>query len=398
MAFWDGRLKRRTPEGTAPEASGAAPRACDLAPRANARTPPPPPVREAVFVRRHADDWRRIETTLRDATAPDPDALADGYVRVGDDLAYAKTFYPGSPTAAYLNDLSSEIHSKVYRNRREERGRFWRFWTDEIPLAVYRSRRAFVVSFLLFWGAFAVGALSASGDGEFARMLLGDPYVWMTEANIADGDPFAVYKDGRGSDMTAFFVWNNTLVAFMTFIGLFSLVSLPAGSLGTAWMLVSNGIVIGAFFQLFAKEGLVYEWFRVVFIHGMPELTGIVVAGGAGLTMWDALLFPGTYPRLTAFKRGALRGIKICVALVPVFAYAAFLEGNITRRTEMPHWLSWTIIGLSGAALVYYFVIRPWQLGRREAAGGGAPAPAPGASGAQVTLDDLAPANPDARG
>ncbi|MEL6615223.1 MAG: stage II sporulation protein M, partial [Bacteroidota bacterium] len=296
----------------------------------------------------------------------DPDALTDGYVHVGDDLAYAKTFYPGSPTAAYLNDLSADVHSRVYRNRREERGRFVRFWTEEVPLAVWQSRSAMLVSFLLFWGAFAVGVLSASGDAEFARFMLGDGYVNMTEANIEEGDPFEVYKDERMGDMASYIVWNNIRVSFAVFTGIFFLVGVPAGSFGAAWTLISNGISIGAFFHLFAKEGLTLEWMRVVGIHGVPELSAIVIAGGAALTMWNALLFPGTYPRMTAFRRGAIRGLKIILALLPLWLYAGLLEGFVTRRTEMPLAISLVILIGSGAFVVWYFGILPWIVGRRS--------------------------------
>lgn len=323
----------------------------------------PVALREAVFVRRRSPSWEAFEALL-EAPDADPDALADGYVRLGDDLAYAKTFYAGSATAAYLNDLSGQAHARIYRNRREERGRLVRFWTHEVPLAVFASRRALVASLLLFLGAVGVGLLSAAGDDGFVRLILGDSYVNMTLANVEDGDPFAVYKDMREIDMVLGIAVNNIRVSFITFAGFFPEGMVPAASLGTGSILVSNGIMVGAFAHLFAAEGLVGDWFRVVFIHGMLELTAIVIAGGAGLTMWNAAFFPGAYPRATAFRRGAIRGLKILIGLVPVFALAALLEGVVTRQTEMPLWASLLVIGGSAAFLVYYFIVLPAQRGR----------------------------------
>lgn len=320
-------------------------------------------MREAVFVRRRAAAWRALEGLL-DARGPDPDALAEAYVGLGDDLAYAQTFYPGSATAAYLNDLSAAAHRRIYRNRREERGRLVRFWTHEVPLAVYEARGALLASFLLFWGAFAVGVVSAAGDGTFARLLLGDAYVNMSLANIEAGDPFAVYKDMRQTDMVALIAFNNVRVSFVAFAGLWPDVMLPAGSLGTGWIVVSNGIGIGAFAQLFWGEGLTLEWLRVVMIHGTLELAALVVAGGAGLTMWNAVLMPGTYPRMVALRRGAVRGLKLIIGLVPVFVTAAILEGVVTRQTEMPLAASLLVIGGSAAFLAFYFVILPLRRAR----------------------------------
>jgi len=315
-------------------------------------------VREAVFVRRRSPHWRELETLL-DRPAPDPDALASAYVHLGDDLAYAKTFYPGSATAAYLNDLSAQAHAHVYRNRREERGRFVRFWTHEIPLAVYEARHALLASLVLFLGAVFVGVVSSMGDAEFVRLILGDAYVSMTRAHIEAGDPFAVYKDMHPADMALGIAFNNVRVSFLAFAGLFQLVPVPAASVGTGSVLVFNGIMVGAFAHLFAAEGLLLDWFRVVFIHGMLELSAIVIAGGAGFTMWNALFRPGTYPRLVALQRGARRGLKIVVGLVPVFAVAALLEGAVTRLTEMPLAASLAVILGSLAFLLWYFVALP---------------------------------------
>ena len=324
-------------------------------------------MREAVFVRRRSPSWQALEALL-DEPRPDPDALADAYVRLGDDLAYAKTFYAGSATAAFLNDLSATAHARIYRNRREERGRLVRFWTHEVPLAVWESRRALVASLALFLGAVFVGVVSSAGDEGFVRLILGDGYVNMSRANVAAGDPMAVYKEMRELDMVLGIAFNNVRVSFMAFAGVLPIAKVPAASVGTGWILVSNGVMVGAFAHLFAAEGVMGEWFRVVFIHGTLELAAIVIAGGAGLTMWNGVLVPGTYPRLVALRRGASRGLKIVVGLVPVFVAAALLEGVVTRRTEMPLWASLAVILGSAAFLVGYFVVLPALRARHPAA------------------------------
>ncbi len=320
-------------------------------------------LREAVFVRRRAPTWRTLEALL-DADGADPEALADAYVRLGDDLAYAKTFFPGSAAAAYLNDLSAQAHARIYRNRREERGRVVRFWTHEVPLAVYHARGALLASLVLFLSAVAVGVVSSQGDAGFVRLILGDGYVNMSQANVEAGDPFAVYKDAREIDMVLGIAFNNVRVSFAAFAGFFPGVPVPGGSVGTGWVVITNGIMVGAFAHLFASQGLAADWLRVVMIHGTLELAAIVVAGGAGLTMWNAVLLPGTYPRLVALQRAARRGLTIVVGLVPVFLVAALLEGVVTRRTDMPLAASLVVILGSLAALVGYFVVLPAVRGR----------------------------------
>jgi hypothetical protein len=50
------------------------------------------------------------------------------------------------------------------------------------------------------------------------------------------------------------------------------------------------------------------------------------------------------------------------MGLVPVFIMAGFLEGFVTRHTDMPAILSLAIIVGSLAFIVYYFIIYPLQL------------------------------------
>jgi hypothetical protein len=54
---------------------------------------------------------------------------------------------------------------------------------------------------------------------------------------------------------------------------------------------------------------------------------------------------------------------------MPVFLAAAFLEGFITRHTDMPVWLSLFILLSSLTFILYYFVIYPRMLTRRIASG-----------------------------
>jgi uncharacterized membrane protein SpoIIM required for sporulation len=95
------------------------------------------------------------------------------------------------------------------------------------------------------------------------------------------------------------------------------------------------------------------------------ELTAIVIACGAGVVMGTSYLFPGTSSRLDAFKKGAKDGVKIVIGLVPVFAAAAFFEGFITGLYKMHIVLNILILGLSGAFIIWYFIIYPIRLKKR---------------------------------
>jgi len=317
-------------------------------------------MQEVVFLRNNTDKWKRFEALLRDRETVKPDALADGFVEVTDDLAYAKTFYPGSKTTQYLNGLAAEVHQALYRNKKEDRSRFFRFWKKELPLEIRRSHRAILLSLVIFALAVGIGILSAANDRGFVRLILGDSYVNMTLAHIEQGDPMAVYKQMNQFDMFVSIALNNIWVAFLAFsMGVFC-------SFGSVFVLFKNGVMLGAFHYLFYQQHLLWRSLLVVYIHGSLEISVIVIAGGAGMVMGNSLLFPGSYPRKTAFIRGAKRGLKIVIGLVPIFIVAGFLEGFVTRYAEMPIVLSLSIILGSLSFILWYFGYYPYLVEKKH--------------------------------
>lgn len=307
---------------------------------------------EVVFLQQNAEKWERFERLLGEDDV-DPDRLADLYIELTDDLAYAQTFYPDSDTTRYLNDLASRAHQEVYQTRSETWRRLRTFWTQEIPAILATTRTPQVLSLVVFLLSVGIGTLSAAYDPGFVRLILGDAYVNNVLASIEQGDPMAVYKEMHQVPMFLGIALNNIRVAFYAF---------AAGvlcSVGTGVVLVQNGVMIGAFHYLFYEYGLLGRSLLVVYIHGTLEISAIVVAGAAGFVMGNGLLFPGNYPRLTSFRRSAKRGLKIVVGLVPVFGAAAFLEGFVTRYTQMPVAVSLLIIGASLAFVIGYFFIYP---------------------------------------
>ena len=54
--------------------------------------------------------------------------MARQFTELVNDLGYAKTFYPHSKVTTYLNGLASRIYLGIYKNKREDGSRLWRFW------------------------------------------------------------------------------------------------------------------------------------------------------------------------------------------------------------------------------------------------------------------------------
>jgi uncharacterized membrane protein SpoIIM required for sporulation len=315
-------------------------------------------VREGQFIQQNIEKWKiyQYEPTT------DPDEMAERFTELVNDLGYAKTFYPQSKVTAYLNNLASGIYLGIYKNKKEESSRIVRFWKKELPLVIRKYHRELLYSFLIFLIFALLAAISAANDQEFVRGVMGNDYIEMTEQNIAKGDPFGVYKDRDSLSMFLWIAVHNVQISFMIFI------SGIAACLGTVWLLFTNGVMLGAFQYYFFSKGLGWASVLVIWIHGTLEISSIIIAGAAGLVLGKSLIFPGSFKRLPSLKRGARDGIKMMIGLVPVFIAAAFLEGFVTRYSTMPVWLSLSILISSACFIIWYFVIYPVRLERREKA------------------------------
>lgn len=311
-------------------------------------------MREALFIKQNSVRWKEYEKLSTD----DPDVLAERFICITDDLAYAKTFYPQSKTTAYLNNLASGFHQSIYKNKKESTHRFVEFWKHELPLLFKKYQPELIFSFTFFLTFFFVGILSARYDDSFIRFILGDEYVNMTNANIAKGDPFGVYKSSNEYMMFYAIAKNNLYVTVLTYLsGIFF-------SIGTVFVLFKNGVMLGAFEYLFFSKGLGLQSILVIWIHGTLEISSIIIVGGAGLILGNSILFPKTYNRLVSLKKGAKDGMKITIGILPIIVIAAMFESFITRHTEMPSWLSILILLGSFLFIVFYVIIYPQYLSK----------------------------------
>lgn len=314
-------------------------------------------MRESTFLKQNEKKWKDFEQVLR-AKRKDvsPDDIAGLFIEVTDDLSYARTHYPSSNTTKYLNELAAKVHLSIVRNKRERKNRIWTFFKFELPSIMADSQWKMLYSFIVFMIGIGVGVVSTLYDENFLRLILGDGYVNETLANIERGDPLGIY--GSGGEVSSFLgiTMNNLRVGLMIFVmGLLC-------SVGSAWLIFTNAVMVGAFQSFFYMHGLLGESFQVVYIHGTFELSMMVIEGAAGFTLGNAILFPGTFTRLESLKRGAIRGLKIALGVMPFTIVAGFLEGFVTRYTDMPLALSLLIILGSLTVVVYYFIIYPLQL------------------------------------
>ena len=311
-------------------------------------------MREAAFIKQNKQKWLDFEQQIFAKNIQNPDDLASLYIHLINDLSYAQTYYPKSKTILYLNNLAAKSFQKIYKNKKEDNNELVYFFKTEVPLIVYNYRRYLAYAFLFFVVFLLIGAVSAANDHTFVRLILGDSYVNTTLENIEKGDPLAVYKSGSNWGSHIGITINNLKVGLLSYIyGIFA-------GVGTVFILFKNSIMVGAFQYFFYEQGVFGESVRGIWIHGSMEIFAMVVEAMAGLILGASILFPDTFSRYNSLKQGVRDSLKIVIATFPFTIAAGFLEGYVTRYSNiMPNWLSIGIILTTLSAISFYFIIYP---------------------------------------
>jgi len=317
-------------------------------------------VKETEFIAQNKDKWANFEQSYA-TERKDPERLSSLYVDMIEDLGYAQTFYSRRTVRVYLNRLASKVFLGVHKfaNPEKRTAVFDSLFID-LPLEIYRTRKAIFFSFLSFLLYAFLGAITTYYYPDFPRTILGNGYVEQTLTNIENGNPLAIYDKSHPWMMFYAITSNNLQVAFLVFaLGFFA-------TLGSHILLFFNGVMLGSFQLFFASQGLLQTSFLGIWIHGSFEISTIILAGAAGITLGKGWLFPKNYTRRQSQQMAIFRSLKLMFTLVPFIILAGFLESFITRHYQLfTDWSKWAIIFFSFALIIFYYLVYPMLIARR---------------------------------
>ncbi|MEI2665292.1 stage II sporulation protein M [Rossellomorea sp. LJF3] len=311
------------------------------------------------FVKQHRDDWKALEDLLgtlrkrKNMTGTTIDRFNRLYQKAAQNLSYSQTYFPEEEVTDYLNGLVSKSHNLFYKDQITS-GKQIRHFFSTTFIGLLLDQWKFVVLAMVL---FTVGAL-----GAFLSVVNDPLHLYsILPAEMSQGvDPGNLGKsDGEvnSSIMSAAIMTNNIKVAFLAFAG-----GVTFGLL-TMYMLVYNGIIVGALAAVFWHQGMSYEFWAYIVPHGMIELTAIFIAGGAGLLMGYKLFVPGRFTRGYQLKEQAKRSVQLLLGTIPLFVIAGIIEGFITPAAiSLP--AKYMVALLTVAGLILYVAIGRLRLGR----------------------------------
>lgn len=288
------------------------------------------------WIARREPNWKRLDALLKQVEkkglkslqANEIKELASLYRSVSADLARSRTHQVGNTLVQDLQILTSRAYNQIYQgSRRQEWQAVIDFYKWGFPATVQQTSGYIAAATALFLLGCAIAWWFTWQDPVFMSLIVPESLIekvrdkhelWM--GSIVGIEPLA------SSGITI----NNIKVSFAAIAG-----GITAGAF-TVYILFFNGISIGAVATLVGQNNLAYPFWAFVFPHGALELPAIFFAGGAGLLIARAILFPGKYKRGDALKFYGSQASQLVFGIVPMLIIAGTIEGFYSPSPLVP--------------------------------------------------------------
>jgi len=299
---------------------------------------------------RLAEILTRVETRgLQSLSRKELDELGHLYRLASSHLARARVQGERAEVVEYLNRLVARAHGQVYRVRPATGRRIMDFFLAEVP-RTFRRMWPFAAAAAGMFALAAVGAhIAVTLNEESADLLLPPSLIERSRADFESGRVEWWAPEGLGPWMSSQIMTRNIQVAFFAFAGGIT------ACLGTVWVLIANGMMLGALAAFYTQHGFGLEFWSLIAPHGMLELAAIFICGGAGLRLGWSLIDPGDYTRRDALVVAGREAVRLVVGAIPMFVAAGLIEGFITP-VRMPPVVKLLFACLTAALLMLYLL------------------------------------------
>jgi len=309
------------------------------------------------FVSERSPTWVELEGLVERAGTRPSRLGADGVRRLGEcyraataDLALARRRFPGDPVVVRLERLVQRGRQGVYHSP-SSRTSVWEFFANGYWRRVRERKAILAIAFLALALPTLLGGFWAWRDPGPASGLVPSKYQTVTQPR-APGNALGLTVDQESAMASKIFT-NNIGVTFFAFAG-----GLLLG-LGTLYVLLENGVLLGVVGGLAIGSGNGRSFFELVTAHGVLELSCIIVSGAAGLRLGWSIIDPGNRTRGEALREEARAAIEIVLGTAPWLVVAGLVEGFLTPSgTGLPIVLA---VGLSLGAIYWGLVL--WRGG-----------------------------------
>jgi uncharacterized membrane protein SpoIIM required for sporulation/uncharacterized RDD family membrane protein YckC len=324
------------------------------------------------LVRRQRAEWDEYQKLLKQARENGLDGLGETkvsrfaalYREMAADLARART-YGGSPELLYtMERLVGFGHNLFYRPPTRSWSRFLAFAGGGFAALARRCWKPILAASVLFYLPTLLTFTAVRREPELENQLLSGEMLARVEESVDKerrGEGYVEVPEVYMPAMASSLISNNVQVTFLAFAG-----GILAG-LGTGWILVLNGVMLGSVAAAFANQGQSLHLWTFVLPHGVIELTAICIAGGAGLWMGSAMLLPGRRTRREVLVTRGREAVSLIGGTALMLVIAGIIEGFISP-SELPREVKLGFAMVAAVAMIAYFAFAGRGMEHREAA------------------------------
>ncbi|HVO01056.1 MAG TPA: stage II sporulation protein M [Candidatus Cybelea sp.] len=315
------------------------------------------------FRREREPSWRELEGLLEKLRKGSPRALTPQeltrlptlYRGALSSLSVARSISLDQSLLAYLESLANRAYFQIYGPRAGLGSVAIAFIRRGFPGAVQRLGGPMLLAIAI--------TIVAALAGYFLSMANPEWYYTIMPGGMAEGRlPTSSTEELRRHLYETDHPPGELLSVFASFlfvhnagIGIVCFALGFAFGLPTALLLISNGLMLGAFIALYASHGLGSEIGAWLIIHGSTEILAVALCGGAGFALARALLFPGGKARLAALSETGRTAGQVALGCVLMFVVAGMLEG-FARQLVVTVWARYAIGGLMLLFWTLYFL------------------------------------------
>jgi uncharacterized membrane protein SpoIIM required for sporulation len=249
-------------------------------------------------------------------------------------LHVARTMASDRRMVDYLESLASRAYFCVYSTRRSLWGAAVEFFQISFPREFWRQRRHIALSAGLLLAGAAASAAMVWQDPELFYAFVDAAYSQGRGPAASTEELRAGLFDGAGFNADTLVMFSSMLMTHNAKIGLMCFASGGLMGLPVVYLLWSNGAVLGAFLGLYASRGLGVELLSWLLPHGITELLAVILCGGAGFYMGEALIFPGEQGRMKGLVDRARGAGVVALGSVVLFLFAGLIEGIFRQSVQ----------------------------------------------------------------
>jgi uncharacterized membrane protein SpoIIM required for sporulation len=296
-----------------------------------------PLVNATRFRQAHEADWENLERivtrmekrSMRSLSDDDLLALPGLYRTTLSSLSVVRDTALDRALITYLERLCTRAYFQIYGVQTPPLRQIARFFAKSWPEAVRSLWRETLFCVVLTSGAALLAYLLIRADPtwyySFVPQGLSDGRDPSASAEFLRSTLYSKDADWLGVFATFLFTHNSQIAIFAFALGF-------AFAVPTVLLILYNGLMLGAFFAVFASKGLAPNVTGWLMIHGTTEIFAICISGAAGIRIGLAIAFPGAESRMDSVVQAGRTAATAMAGTVIMLAVAGLLEG-VGRQT-----------------------------------------------------------------